>query len=180
MDFDDLELLARDLLRREPVRAAYAERFERSWSTSSRTPTPPVALLRALDRDNLFLVGDELQSIYGFRHADVEVFRARRAQLEPTRRVPRADANFRAARPLLDASTRRSRARFEGFEPLRALHEAADDATPARAPLVELLLTDPAGWERRRPRAQIAAGLPAARWRQAEARLLAQRVASSS
>ena len=27
----------------------------------------------------LFLVGDELQSIYGFRHADVDVFREHRA-----------------------------------------------------------------------------------------------------
>ena len=29
-------------------------------------------------RDELFFVGDEFQSIYGFRHADVEVFRERR------------------------------------------------------------------------------------------------------
>ena len=37
------------------------------------------ALRRAGDHE-LFFVGDEFQSIYGFRHADVEVFRERRAQ----------------------------------------------------------------------------------------------------
>jgi ATP-dependent exoDNAse (exonuclease V) beta subunit len=30
----------------------------------------------------LFFVGDEFQSIYGFRHADVQVFRERREAVE--------------------------------------------------------------------------------------------------
>ncbi len=40
-----------------------------------------LAILRALDRGNLFTVGDEFQAIYGFRHADVRLFRQRRSEL---------------------------------------------------------------------------------------------------
>ena len=45
-------------------------------------------LLELLARDNLFRVGDERQSIYGFRNADVEVFRSHHAARRP--RVARA------------------------------------------------------------------------------------------
>src|ERR1019366_5907514 len=80
VDFDDLELFARDLLERhETVRAAWAERFELLMVDEFQDTNPrQLAILRALERGNLFTVGDEFQSIYGFRHADVSLFRARR------------------------------------------------------------------------------------------------------
>ena len=58
-------------------------------------------LLEALERDNLFAVGDEFQSIYRFRHADVSIFRERRARLGDER-VRGLAANFRSGEELLD------------------------------------------------------------------------------
>ena len=57
----------------------------RSWSTSSRTRTGSSASSSTSSRGpdtERFFVGDEFQSIYGFRHADVDVFRERRAAAE--------------------------------------------------------------------------------------------------
>ena len=69
----------------------------------------------------LFTVGDELQSIYGFRHADVEVFRARRAALEESGRTARLTANFRSHPEILAAVNAAFADRFgEGFTPLVA------------------------------------------------------------
>src|SRR5205085_4096413 len=87
LDFDDLELGARALLAGHPgVRRAWAERFALIMVDEFQdTNRRQLALLEALERDNVLTVGDEFQSIYGFRHADVEIFRARRAAPIPPR-----------------------------------------------------------------------------------------------
>jgi ATP-dependent exoDNAse (exonuclease V) beta subunit len=83
VDFDDLELCAGELLaQRGTVRSAWSQRFELLMVDEFQdTNRRQLAILTALDRGNLFTVGDELQSIYAFRHADVNLFRARRASL---------------------------------------------------------------------------------------------------
>jgi ATP-dependent exoDNAse (exonuclease V) beta subunit len=75
LDFDGLELRALELLReREAVRALWSRRFELLMIDEFQDTNPrQLAILRALERGNLFTVGDELQSIYGFRDADVSV-----------------------------------------------------------------------------------------------------------
>ena len=77
LDFEDLQLIALELLERhEGLRDQYAERFSHvlvdEFQDTNRLQN---ALIAKLERDNVFRVGDERQSIYGFRHADVEVFR---------------------------------------------------------------------------------------------------------
>ncbi len=204
VDFDDLELLALALLQEHAqLRASWAERFELLMVDEFQDTNPrQLAILAALDRENLFTVGDELQSIYGFRHADVSLFRARRAELAVHGRSLRLTRNFRSREALLHVVNEVFSARLADYAPLLApapqradgdgdgerVRAGAHDGG-AQAPqggqradvetAVELLLTDVRGWEQDAALAEsIAAGLPRTQlWRQAEARLLAGRVA---
>jgi ATP-dependent helicase/nuclease subunit A len=191
VDFDDLELCARELLEgHESVRAAWSERFELLMVDEFQdTNHRQLAILTALERGNLFTVGDELQSIYGFRHADVNLFRARRTELAERGGSLELARNFRSPAPLLDVVNAVFKERFgAGYTPLIAadLNGSANvDAHrngghEGSEPLVELLLTSRRGWDEQEAPANtsLAGRLPAAlRWRQAEARMLAQRVA---
>ncbi len=176
LDFDDLELHARGLLATdEPVRESWRDRFELLMVDELQDVNPrQLALLRALERENLFTVGDELQSIYGFRHADVELFRTRRGELAEVGRALELTYNFRARPELLDAVNAVFVPRFgERYAPLRAGREGEGGVAPA----VELLLSD-REWDRHEE-----LGEPLGEWgeargsRRAEAQMLAQRIA---
>ncbi len=179
LDFDDLELLARELLeQREGVRAAWSERFELLMVDEFQDTNPrQLGILRALDRDNLFTVGDEFQSIYGFRHAEVGLFRARRSELAGLGQSLALTRNFRSRAPLLELVNVIFEERFTQFTPLLA-GRAEDEPAHGGEPRVELLLSARGGWEESEElAAEIASGLPPAPlWRQAEARMLAERV----
>ncbi len=105
LDFDDLELVARDLLRaHEGVRDQYRDRFTHVMVDEFQDTNPlQNELLSLLARDNLFRVGDERQSIYGFRHADVKVFRRHLAEARAQGRAERMTVNFRSRGEVLDA-----------------------------------------------------------------------------
>ncbi len=186
LDFDDLELDASALLEEhESVRKRWAERFELMMVDEFQDTNPrQLAILGALERGNLFTVGDALQSIYGFRHAEVSLFRARREELAARGGSLSLTRNFRGRKPLLDVVNTVFEERFAGsdFTTLQAgrvVEDAEVGEYEAEEPLVELLLTHKRGWEEDEERAaRIAGELPTApRWRQAEARLLAGRVA---
>ncbi len=183
LDFDDLELRARELLAREDgVRRRLRERFELLMVDEFQdTNLRQLDILNALARENLFTVGDELQSIYGFRHADVGLFRARNAQLAPAGGMLALTHNFRSRPEVLDAIGAIFDERLRGFiAPVAARAEPASAERARSAPAaVELLLLDKGGWgEHPELEREIAAGLPrAAPWRQAEARLVAARLA---
>jgi ATP-dependent helicase/nuclease subunit A len=174
VDFDDLELLARDLLVAEPgIAAGYRERFERIMVDEFQDTNPlQLELIELVARDNACTVGDELQAIYAFRHADVEVFRARRGTLAARGRAATLATNFRSRPEILEALNR-------GFAPLHEhwvdLRPGREDP-PAAEPVIELLITDADAWNGDAP-AALGVGLPAASAvKQAEARLVAQRV----
>ena len=68
------------------------------------------------------VVGDELQSIYGFRHADLDVFRERRSAIEasPDGEVVPLSGNFRSRPEVIGAvNALGERLLGDDFRPLR-------------------------------------------------------------
>ncbi|HYF26363.1 MAG TPA: UvrD-helicase domain-containing protein, partial [Baekduia sp.] len=178
VDYDDLELLTRDLLRDRPaIAATYRERFQRVMVDEFQDTNPlQLDLLRRIDSGHTFLVGDELQSIYGFRHADVAVFRGERDRLAAQGATASLARNFRSAPEVLETlDAAFTQIHGAAFTPLVPGLEAGARAWDG--PRVELLVTDCEGWDAPGP-AAVGEGLPAAQaWRCAEARLVAQRIA---
>jgi len=82
LDYDDLQLVTLRLLRdNSHIRNAYRERFREIMVDEFQdTNGLQMKLIRQLQGGSttLVTVGDEMQSIYRFRHADVELFRQRR------------------------------------------------------------------------------------------------------
>ncbi len=71
--------------------AAYRARFSHllvdEFQDTNRLQLRLIEALRG-PRSQLIVVGDELQSIYGFRHADLDVFRRRRQAIEASAPAP--------------------------------------------------------------------------------------------
>jgi ATP-dependent exoDNAse (exonuclease V) beta subunit len=178
LDFDDLELRARDLLRDSPpLRDAVRERYTHVMVDEFQDTNPlQNELLDLVSDDNLFTVGDERQSIYGFRNADVDVFRGRRDSARAAGRDARLSTNFRSRPELIEKLNAAFTSVWNGdFAPL-AIPDGAAPAGPD--PRVELLLVDKARgvWEPlgEEPFGHLKRDLPV--WRAAEARLLALRI----
>jgi ATP-dependent helicase/nuclease subunit A len=166
LDFEDLQLLARDLLREnQDIREQESWRFRSimvdEFQDTNRLQCELVDLLaEGQDDKEIFFVGDEFQSIYGFRHADVHVFRERR---EHAAGVLALTQNYRSRPEVLGAINHLFSAEFgEDFQQLEAAGRFAD---PVFEHPVELLVTDKASY----------AGTDV-HWRRAEARHIARRV----
>ena len=129
------------------------------FQDTNRLQTELLDLLSADGGADLFVVGDEFQSIYGFRHADVAVFRERRAAAST---VLPLNENHRSRPEVLAAVNELFGAEF-GDE-FQSLERGGDAASPLRNAF-ELLVTDKG--------AATAQDIP---WRRSEARHVARRV----
>jgi len=164
LDFEDLQLRARDLLRddralREREQLRFRATMVDEFQDTNRLQCELVDLLSAPDTERFF-VGDEFQSIYGFRHADVEVFRERRGAAETLLPLTR---NYRSRPEVLRVVNHLFATAFgDDFQPLAASGEFPD---PVFGIPVELLVTDKSAF--------AGSGL---HWRRAEARHVARRV----
>ena len=165
VDFEDLQLAARDLLRDDDaVREAAQLRFRMvmvdEFQDTNRLQCELIDLVAHPDLTEVFTVGDEFQSIYGFRHADLEVFRERRAQAPSLLALTR---NYRSRPQVLAAINHLFGHEFGGdYQPLAASAEFPD---PVFGHPVELLVTDKSSF----------AG-SSEHWRRGEARRIAIRV----
>jgi ATP-dependent exoDNAse (exonuclease V) beta subunit len=165
VDFEDLQLAARDLLRDdEAVREAAQLRFRLlmvdEFQDTNLLQCELIDLVAHPELTEVFTVGDEFQSIYGFRHADVGVFRQRR---EEAAHLLSLRSNYRSRPQVLAAVNHLFAGAFgDDFQPLAASAEFAD---PVFGHPVELLVTDKASYKD-----------TGQHWRRGEARAIARRV----
>ncbi len=164
LDYEDLQLQTLKLLENNPgTSRSYRERFvEMMVDEFQDTNRLQVRLIEALrgEQTTLFTVGDEMQAIYGFRHADVRLFRRRREQVDPPLGLT---ANFRSQGPVTGAVNLIGRgldgqveAKRSGGRPGAATAATRQDFAeltlgldpePGRLSSVEMLFVGSDGWQ---------------------------------
>lgn len=111
LDFDDLLIKAHELFSGEDeIRAAVRERYREKFEHMMVDEFQDANRLQSgwIDRlaraDNLFVVGDAKQSIYRFRHADLEAFLEKKAAMEsgPLGQSFALNDNYRSRGELLE------------------------------------------------------------------------------
>jgi ATP-dependent helicase/nuclease subunit A len=153
IDFEDMQLLAAALLARDEVGGAYRSRFSHLMVDEFQdTNRLQVRLVESLHgpRTTLMVVGDALQSIYGFRHADLDAYREQRLAIagDPDGRLIELTGNFRSSPEVIGAiNTLGERLIGNDYRALRVGALPEDEPDGDEAPPVELLLTANKGWE---------------------------------
>jgi ATP-dependent helicase/nuclease subunit A len=152
IDFEDLQLLAARLLERTETGASYRVRFSHllvdEFQDTNRLQLRLIEALRG-PQTQLMVVGDELQSIYGFRHADLDVFRERREAIEASaggEAIP-LSGNFRSRPEVIGAVNTIGERLLSGYTPLRVGTPPSRPHPVGEGPAVEIMLTGRAGWD---------------------------------
>ena len=161
LDFDDLELRTLELLKNPTVLGRTSERYKfflvdefQDTNAVQRQLLESIALSPGSNA-NLFIVGDRKQSIYGFRGADVDVFREMTQMLAASSGEEKPlRLNFRSQPPLISFFNHLFPRLFEPNEDVPALsqeelarlgyvgHEPSEPKRDVEhsGPLVELLI----------------------------------------
>ncbi len=147
LDYEDLQLIARGLLRDNPAtQSEYRGRFRfvlvDEFQDINWLQKELIDLLAS--GDNLFVVGDACQSIYGFRNADVEIFVSLMHQ-DPSSPRPQEclflSESFRSRRNLIGFfNFLFSRLLGKGGPEFHPLETTRSDTEDSHTPSVEILL----------------------------------------
>jgi len=182
IDFEDLQLLAVRLLERTETGAAYRTRFRHllvdEFQDTNRLQLRLIEALRG-PQTQLLVVGDELQSIYGFRHADLDVFRERRqavAESSTSGEVIPLSGNFRSRPEIVGAVNAIGERLLSDYTPLRVGAPPRAPQPPGEGPAVEMLLTGREGWDEEAIQLDPATDARTPANQLAEARFLAARL----
>jgi ATP-dependent helicase/nuclease subunit A len=157
IDFEDLQILAARLLERAEIGEHYRARFRQilvdEFQDTNRLQLRLIEALRG-PKAELVVVGDELQSIYGFRHADLDVFRQTREEIDrrADAELMRLSGNFRSRPEVVGAVNLFGETLLgAAYNPLRVgddpLHRRRIAGSEPAEPPVELLLTAREGWD---------------------------------
>lgn len=149
LDFDDLQSEAARLLGDRNVAKRWRERFRLTMVDEFQdTDALQLKLVRAISGPNLCTVGDERQSIYRFRGADVHVYRRHNDAMREAGAEPiELDLNYRSHSDILafvNALFSHETMFAGALPPLQAgRKEPEAPAIPQSMPRVELLLAGP-------------------------------------
>jgi DNA helicase II / ATP-dependent DNA helicase PcrA len=125
LDYDDLLLWWHGLMGSPALAAAIGERFDHVLVDEYQdTNLLQAEILWRLKPDGrgLTVVGDDAQSIYSFRAADVENILRFPRQFEPAAEIVTLEENYRSVQPVLDAANALMRAAERQFR--KVLHSA--------------------------------------------------------
>jgi DNA helicase II / ATP-dependent DNA helicase PcrA len=133
LDFDDLLLqTVRLLSEHEDVRALYRKRYRHLLVDEYQdTNHPQYEIVKQIggEHRNVCVVGDDDQSIYGWRGADIKKILGFHRDFEGAK-IVRLQTNYRSTRPILEAANtviRKNTSRHE-----KALESAKGDGEPVR------------------------------------------------
>ena len=117
LDYDDLERFALALLKKEEARAEVQKKYRFVFVDEYQDVNPmQEKIVSLVAGENLFLVGDEKQAIYGFRGSRSRYFREKREEFGGA--FPLTE-NFRSASGILSAVNEIFSPVVDGYEPMR-------------------------------------------------------------